>query len=160
MQIEARHVKRKQLNQYLDKDFLSRDRKIAEASNTPCPITAAKKRISSELARSRSQDTPPPTKKPRHSESVSKSAIPIPHICQKIVAPKSSAPEINQPIILPLQFDDSPLPTPDTSMTNVKLAPADSTGDVPSPSTSPQPQQSHTVNKNAVAAAASAAACT
>lgn len=70
MEIEVRHVKRKQLNQYLDKDILNLERKNAEAPVTPSPITAAKKRLSTELAQSQGQDTQPPVKKLRQSESV------------------------------------------------------------------------------------------
>lgn len=70
MQIEARHVRRKQLTQYLDKELLNRERKNSEVANTPSPITAAKKRISTELAQSQ-QLNQPTVKKPRHSDSVS-----------------------------------------------------------------------------------------
>lgn len=62
MEIEARHVRRKQLSQYLDKELLNRERK----NNEPSLLTllAAKKRLSSELNTSA-------TKKGRVSESVS-----------------------------------------------------------------------------------------
>lgn len=62
MEIEARHVRRKQLSQYLDKELLNRERK----NNEPSLITllAAKKRLSCELST-------PSAKKGRVSESVS-----------------------------------------------------------------------------------------
>lgn len=63
MEIEARHVRRKQLSQYLDKELLNRERKNTEPSLET--LLAAKKRLSSELNISQ------PTKKRRHSESVS-----------------------------------------------------------------------------------------
>ncbi|KAG4070505.1 hypothetical protein HA402_005737 [Bradysia odoriphaga] len=47
MEIEARHVRRKQLCQYLDKDLLNRERKNTEPSLMT--LMAAKKRLSSEL---------------------------------------------------------------------------------------------------------------
>lgn len=70
MQIEARHVRRKQLSQYLDKELLNRERKNSEVASTPSPITAAKKRISTELAQSQQQNQQT-VKKPRLSDSVS-----------------------------------------------------------------------------------------
>lgn len=63
MEIEARHVRRKQLCQYLDKDLLNRERKNTEPSLVT--LMAAKKRLSSELQNST-------LKKGRISESVSK----------------------------------------------------------------------------------------
>lgn len=70
MQIEARHVRRKQLSQYLDKELLNRERKNSEVVTTPSPITAAKKRISTELAQSQTT-LQQVAKRPRLSESVS-----------------------------------------------------------------------------------------
>lgn len=62
MEIEARHVRRKQLNQYLEKEFVNRERK-----NTQPPLVSlltAKKRLSTELSSST-------VKKSRISECVS-----------------------------------------------------------------------------------------
>lgn len=51
MQIEARHVKRKQLNQYLDSEFLKRERRSMEIHNNfNNTIIANRKRLSNELA--------------------------------------------------------------------------------------------------------------
>ncbi|XP_013119351.2 poly(A) polymerase type 3 [Stomoxys calcitrans] len=50
MSIEARHVKRKQLSQYLDGDFLKRERKSMDSHNSfNNAIIANRKRLSSEL---------------------------------------------------------------------------------------------------------------
>ena len=65
MEIEARHVRRKQLSQYLDKELLNRERKNSESTTQPTPITAAKKRISTESISNTS------SKKAKISESVS-----------------------------------------------------------------------------------------
>ncbi|XP_037914703.1 poly(A) polymerase type 3 isoform X2 [Hermetia illucens] len=63
MQIEARHVKRKQLNQYLDPELLKRERRSTEHHNSfSNSMMASKKRLSSELS---SQ----PQKKNRNSET-------------------------------------------------------------------------------------------
>lgn len=54
MTIEARHVKRKQLSQYLDADFLKKERKSMESHNNfNNAIIANRKRLSSELANSK-----------------------------------------------------------------------------------------------------------
>lgn len=63
MDIEARHVRRRQLSQYLDKDLLNRERKNNEPTLTS--LLAAKKRLSSEL------NSSSVSKKSRLSESVS-----------------------------------------------------------------------------------------
>lgn len=50
MSIEARHVKRKQLSQYLDADFLKRERKSMDSHNTfNNAIMANRKRLSTEI---------------------------------------------------------------------------------------------------------------
>lgn len=50
MSIEARHVKRKQLSQYLDGDFLKRERKSMDNHNIfNNAIIANRKRLSSEM---------------------------------------------------------------------------------------------------------------
>lgn len=68
MEIEARHVRRKQLSQYLDKELLNRERKSLESMATPSPVTASKKqRLSTEPTQSQNNTS----KKPRISESVS-----------------------------------------------------------------------------------------
>lgn len=65
MNIEARHVKRKSLSQYLDSDFLKRERKSMEQHNNfNNSILANRKRLSTELSTQ--------TNKKRLSESVSK----------------------------------------------------------------------------------------
>lgn len=50
MKIEARHVRRKQLSQYIDANFIKRERKVSESLNTSSSsITQmAKKRLSAE----------------------------------------------------------------------------------------------------------------
>ncbi|CAO1414618.1 unnamed protein product [Diamesa serratosioi] len=52
MKIEARHVRRKQLAQYIDKNLLQRERKVSDSlNNTPASVTQlAKKRLSLETA--------------------------------------------------------------------------------------------------------------
>lgn len=50
MEIEARHVRRRQLSQYLDKDLLQRERRNNEP--TLSSLLAAKKRLSTEMNRS------------------------------------------------------------------------------------------------------------
>lgn len=51
MEIEVRHVRRKQLNTYLDKDILNRERKSLDSvTNVTASVTAtSKKRISTEI---------------------------------------------------------------------------------------------------------------
>lgn len=48
MRIEARHVRRKQLSQYIDVSFIKRERKVSETSNNTS-IQLAKKRLSAEI---------------------------------------------------------------------------------------------------------------
>lgn len=69
MEIEARHVRRKQLSQYLDKDLLNRERKVAEAAAAAAPshISANKKRVSTEIVQS--QNSNQTTKVAKVSES-------------------------------------------------------------------------------------------
>ena len=52
MKIEARHVRRKQLSQYIDSTFIKRERKVSESLNTSSSsITQlAKKRLSAETS--------------------------------------------------------------------------------------------------------------
>lgn len=77
MTIEARHVKRKQLTQYLDSEFLKRERKSMEIHTSfSNSIIANKKRRSTELALSNSKDgdgagegSGRVTKRSRNSES-------------------------------------------------------------------------------------------
>ena len=69
MTIEARHVKRKQLNQYLDSDLLKRERRSMESlNNFSNSVLANKKRLSTELAQQQQLSS---TKRSRTSESVS-----------------------------------------------------------------------------------------
>lgn len=68
MKIEARHVRRKQLSQYIDANHLKRERKVSE-SLAPTAAQLARKRLSSESVTPLSPDKAP--KRPRHSESVS-----------------------------------------------------------------------------------------
>lgn len=50
MKIEARHVRRKQLAQYIDINHVKRERKVSESLNNSATVTQlAKKRISAEL---------------------------------------------------------------------------------------------------------------
>lgn len=50
MKIEARHVRRKQLAQYIDINHLKRERKSSESLNTSASVTQiAKKRVSAEM---------------------------------------------------------------------------------------------------------------
>lgn len=54
MMIEARHVKRKQLNQYLEGDFLKQEKRSMENHNEfNNTLLANRKRLSSELAQSK-----------------------------------------------------------------------------------------------------------
>lgn len=52
MKIEARHVRRKQLSQYIDNSYVKRERKVSESLNTSSSsITQlAKKRLSAETS--------------------------------------------------------------------------------------------------------------
>lgn len=68
MHIEARHVKRKLLSQYLETDFLKRERKSMEHHNNfNNAILANRKRLSTELSTQKEGSS----KKTRLSESVS-----------------------------------------------------------------------------------------
>jgi hypothetical protein len=50
MKIEARHVRRKQLSQYIDINHLKRERKVSESLNNSSSVTQlAKKRLSAEM---------------------------------------------------------------------------------------------------------------
>lgn len=50
MKIEARHVRRKQLSQYIDINLLKRERKVSESLNNSASVTQlAKKRLSAEM---------------------------------------------------------------------------------------------------------------
>lgn len=50
MKIEARHVRRKLLPQYIDMNHLKRERKVSESLNTSASVTQlAKKRLSAEM---------------------------------------------------------------------------------------------------------------
>lgn len=50
MRIEARHVRRKQLAQYIDVNYVKRERKASESLNTSASVTQlAKKRLSVEM---------------------------------------------------------------------------------------------------------------
>jgi len=81
MEIEARHVRRKQLCQYLDKDLLNRERKNTEPSLMT--LLAAKKRLSSELQNSA-------LKKGRVSESFDDSLSATPDTSITLVSEKQS----------------------------------------------------------------------
>lgn len=65
MEIEARHVRRKQLSQYLDKELLNRERKSMELA------TAAAQSLASSM-RKRASITDPPAKRTRANDSVRK----------------------------------------------------------------------------------------
>lgn len=50
MKIEARHVRRKQLAQYIDINHVKRERKVSESLNNSTSMTQlAKKRLSAEM---------------------------------------------------------------------------------------------------------------
>lgn len=71
MSIEARHVKRKQLSQYLDADFLKRERKSMDSHNSfNNAIIANRKRLSSEMLQKDSSNGSSTVKRSRLSESV------------------------------------------------------------------------------------------
>lgn len=57
MKIEARHVRRKQLSQYIDASYVKRERKVSETQNTSTSsITQlAKKRLSAEMLSNQSK---------------------------------------------------------------------------------------------------------
>lgn len=49
MKIEARHVRRKQLSQYIDINYVKKERKMSETlNNSTSSIVLAKKRLSAE----------------------------------------------------------------------------------------------------------------
>lgn len=51
MKIEARHVRRKQLSQYIDVNYVKRERKMSETlNNSTSSIQLAKKRLSAETS--------------------------------------------------------------------------------------------------------------
>lgn len=66
MEIEARHVRRKQLSQYLDKELLNRERKSMESA------TVAAQSLASSMKKRISTDPPqtPPAKRTRANDSV------------------------------------------------------------------------------------------
>lgn len=74
MKIEARHVRRKQLSQYIDANHLKRERKVSESA-APTASQLAKKRLSSESVTPLATPDKVP-KRPRRSESVSSSSSP------------------------------------------------------------------------------------
>lgn len=76
MEIEVRHVRRKQLSTYVDKDILNRERKSMDAnatapttptSTTIPTVSSAKKRVSTEST----TPSKSPAKRPRTNEYVS-----------------------------------------------------------------------------------------
>lgn len=68
MKIEARHVRRKQLAQYIDINHVKRERKGSESLNNSASVTQlAKKRLSAEMG----QLTSSATKRAKLHESVS-----------------------------------------------------------------------------------------
>ncbi|KAL5288536.1 hrg family protein [Megaselia abdita] len=65
MMIEARHVKRKQLNQYLEADFLKQEKRSMESHNEfNNTLLANRKRLSSELAQSKDSIPQPANNQP------------------------------------------------------------------------------------------------
>lgn len=67
MKIEARHVRRKQLAQYIDINHVRRERKGSESLNNSTSMTQlAKKRLSAEMGQLNNS-----TKRNKHHESVS-----------------------------------------------------------------------------------------
>lgn len=73
MEIEARHVRRKQLSQYLDKELLNRERKSAEAQCNSSSANPMKRRIGSNDSQQQQQQTQqnPASKRNRTDNSVS-----------------------------------------------------------------------------------------
>lgn len=72
MEIEARHVRRKQLSQYLDKELLNRERKSMEAATATAQSLASsmKKRISDPSQTPPHNQQHPPAKRNRANDSV------------------------------------------------------------------------------------------
>lgn len=68
MEIETRHVRRKQLSQYLDKELLNRERKSMESEMGAAQSLATKKRISIEPPQTPPQY--PSSKRTRAHDSV------------------------------------------------------------------------------------------
>jgi hypothetical protein len=68
MKIEARHVRRKQLSQYIDGNYIKRERKMSETLNisTSSITQLAKKRLSAETSLNSNN-----AKRSKHHESVS-----------------------------------------------------------------------------------------
>jgi hypothetical protein len=52
MKIEARHVRRKQLSQYIDISHIKKERKVSETTQKDSSIQIAKKRVSAEMSNS------------------------------------------------------------------------------------------------------------
>lgn len=72
MKIEARHVRRKQLAQYIDINYLKRERKASETLNTSTSVTQlAKKRLSAEMGQLAAANP----KRSKLHESVSRHSI-------------------------------------------------------------------------------------
>lgn len=69
MEIEARHVRRKQLNMYLDKEILNRKSSdsTAATTNAPSSVSSAKKRTSSEATQS--QQSSPQQQQTHHTDT-------------------------------------------------------------------------------------------
>lgn len=72
MKIEARHVKRKQLSQYLEPEFLKKERKLFQQYSALVASNAGKRNSSSSgQAATGGSTTPGSIKRQRVSESVS-----------------------------------------------------------------------------------------
>lgn len=120
MKIEARHVKRKQLSQYLETEFLKKERKLFQQYSALVAANNTVKRSSSASNLSASQPgqtTPGSIKRQRVSESVSRWGgggggwwnIGVSDLIPNAL-PFHAA-----------QFEESPMATPNTSMTATGL---------------------------------------
>ncbi|XP_059622959.1 poly(A) polymerase type 3 [Phlebotomus argentipes] len=87
MKIEARHVKKKQLNQYLDPEFLRRERKHTEMMENLMPASLSKKRSanSEETMTSSQPGTPQDTKRMRLSETFDDSPRTTPNTSVNVI---------------------------------------------------------------------------
>lgn len=71
MKIEARHVKRKQLSQYLEPEFLKKERKLFQQYSALVASNAGKRNSTSSSQPTGGSTTPGSIKRQRVSESVS-----------------------------------------------------------------------------------------
>lgn len=77
MEIDVRHVNRKTLKNYLDKQMLDDDRENIDSDSSLSPLEKAIKRLSSDSEQSEGPDQRPPAKKIRCDKTVCISSIQI-----------------------------------------------------------------------------------